>query len=174
MIKGYWLLALGLWLSLAPVVIDSLRIVESGICGLDPQSPIERGNPSEVQGLKPKAIKTKPMKLREISELLNATVRCGEDRLDEEHETAFASDLMSDVLTLGDYNPVILTGLCNMQTIRTCEMGNLDIIVLVRRKKATEEMIEEAEDEGMVVMESDFSMFKACGLLFQNGMQPIF
>ena len=70
------------------------------------------------------------MKLREISELLNATVRCGEDRLDEEHETAFASDLMSDVLTLGDYNPVILTGLCNMQTIRTCEMGNLDIIVL--------------------------------------------
>ena len=114
------------------------------------------------------------MKLREISELLNAKVLCGQDRLDEEHETAFASDLMSDVLTLGDYNPVILTGLCNMQTIRTCEMGNLDIIVLVRRKKATEEMIEEAEDEGMVVMESDFSMFKACGLLFQNGMQPIF
>ena len=59
------------------------------------------------------------MKLREISELLNAKVRCGEDRLDEEHETAFASDLMSDVLTLGDYNPVILTGLSNMQTIRT-------------------------------------------------------
>ena len=78
------------------------------------------------------------MKLREISELLNATVRCGEDRLDEEHETAFASDLMSDVLTLGDYNPV------------------------------------EAEDEGMVVMESDFSMFKACGLLFKAGMLPIF
>ena len=114
------------------------------------------------------------MKLREISELLNAKVRCGEDRLDEEHGTAFASDLMSDVLTLGDYNPVILTGLCNMQTIRTCEMGNLDIIVLVRRKKATEEMIEEAEDEGMVVMESDFSMFKACGLLFKAGMLPIF
>ena len=114
------------------------------------------------------------MKLREISELLNATVRCGHDRLDEDHETAFASDLMSDVLTLGDYNPVILTGLCNMQTIRTCEMGNLDIIVLVRRKKASEEMIEEAEDEGMVVMESEFSMFKACGLLFKAGMLPIF
>ena len=124
--------------------------------------------------LKADSLKNTPMKLREISELLNATVRCGHDRLDEEHETAFASDLMSDVLTLGDYNPVILTGLCNMQTIRTCEMGNLDIIVLVRRKKASEEMIEEAEDEGMVVMESDFSMFKACGLLFNAGMQPIF
>ena len=114
------------------------------------------------------------MTLKEISELLEAKVLCGFDRLNEEHTTAFASDLMSDVLTLGDYNPVILTGLCNMQTIRTCEMGNLDIIVLVRRKKATEEMIEEAEDEGMVVMECDFSMFKACGMLFKAGMLPIF
>ena len=114
------------------------------------------------------------MTLKEIAELLEAKVLCGHDRLNEEHETAFASDLMSDVLTLGDYNPVILTGLCNMQTIRTCEMGNLDIIVLVRKKKASEEMIEEAEDEGMVVMESDFSMFKACGLLFNAGMKPIF
>ncbi|MCR5013819.1 MAG: hypothetical protein K6A28_03480 [Bacteroidales bacterium] len=114
------------------------------------------------------------MTLKEISELLEAKVLCGHDRLDEDHDTAFASDLMSDVLTLGDYNPVILTGLCNMQTIRTCEMGNLDIIILVRRKKASEEMIEEAEDEGMVVMESDFSMFKACGLLFSAGVHPIF
>ena len=114
------------------------------------------------------------MTLKEIADLLEAKVLCGHDRLNEEHETAFASDLMSDVLTLGDYNPVILTGLCNMQTIRTCEMGNLDIIVLVRRKKASEEMIEEAEDEGMVVMECDFSMSKACGLLFKAGMLPIF
>ena len=114
------------------------------------------------------------MTLKEIKDLVQGEIICGEDNLDQQIECVFASDLMSDVLTLGDYNPVILTGLCNMQTIRTCEMGNLDIIVLVRRKKATEEMIEEAEDEGMVVMESDFSMFKACGLLFQNGMQPIF
>ncbi|MCF0201153.1 MAG: hypothetical protein HUK16_07305 [Bacteroidales bacterium] len=114
------------------------------------------------------------MTIREISELLNAKIRCGADRLDEEHGEAFASDLMSDVLTLGDHNPVILTGLCNMQTIRTCEMGNLDIIILVRKKKATEEMIEEAEDEGMVVMECDYSMFKTCGLLYNAGMKAIY
>ena len=114
------------------------------------------------------------MKLREISELLNAKVVCGENRLDEEHEHAFASDLMSDVLTLGDNNPIILTGLCNLQTIRTCEMGNLDIIVLVRRKKASPEMIEMAEEEGMVVMECDYSMFKSCGILYEAGMKPIY
>ena len=114
------------------------------------------------------------MKIRDISQLVDGVLVGAPVDEFYEVERAFASDLMSDVLTLGDYNPVILTGLCNMQTIRTCEMGNLDIIVLVRRKKATEEMIEEAEDEGMVVMECDFSMFKACGLLFKAGMQPIF
>lgn len=114
------------------------------------------------------------MTIKQISELLEAKVLCGTDRLDEENDIVFASDLMSDVLTLGDYNPVILTGLCNMQTIRTCEMGNLDVIVLVRKKKATEEMIEEAEEEGMVLMECDYSMFKACGILYAAGLKAIY
>lgn len=114
------------------------------------------------------------MTIKQISELLEANVLCGADRLEEENDMVFASDLMSEVLTIGDHNPILLTGLCNMQTIRTCEMGNLNVIVLVRKKKATEEMIEEAEDEGMVLMECGYSMFKACGLLYNAGMQPIF
>lgn len=114
------------------------------------------------------------MTIKQISELLEAKVLCGADRLDEENDIVFASDLMSEVLTIGDHNPILLTGLCNMQTIRTCEMGNLDVIVLVRKKKATEEMIEEAEDEGMVLMECDYSMFKACGILFAAGLNPIY
>ena len=114
------------------------------------------------------------MTIKQISELLEANVLCGTDRLEEENDMVFASDLMSEVLTIGDHNPILLTGLCNMQTIRTCEMGNLNVIVLVRKKKATEEMIEEAEDEGMVLMECDYSMFKACGLLYNAGMRPIF
>ena len=64
------------------------------------------------------------MKLSEIAKALNAKVICGEDRLDEEQDKVFASDLMSDILTLGDNFPMIVTGLCTMQTIRTCEMGS--------------------------------------------------
>ncbi len=114
------------------------------------------------------------MKLSEIAKVLNAKVVCGQDRLDEEQDKAFASDLMSDILTLGDNFPMIVTGLCTMQTIRTCEMGNLDIVVFVRKKKPTEEMIELAEDEGMVLMECDYSMFKTCGLLWEAGLKPIY
>lgn len=114
------------------------------------------------------------MILREIAELLNARVVCGEARLDENFDNVFVSDLMSDILTLGDNNPVIITGLCTIQTIRTCEMGSLDVIIFVRKKKPCKEMIELAKDNDMIIMECDYSMFKAIGILYQNGMQSLY
>ena len=113
------------------------------------------------------------MTIREISKLLNATVCIGEERLDEEVETAFASDLMSDVLTLKD-TPMLITGLCYVLTIRTCDMATLDIIVVVRNKKVTDDMLELAEDNDMVILSCPFSMFKACGLLYDAGIKPLY
>lgn len=113
------------------------------------------------------------MTLREITKLINGQVHTGEKYLDEEVSTAFASDLMSDVLTLRS-SPLLLTGLCNMQTIRTCDMASIDNLVIVRDKKPTEEMIELAKENDMVVITSEFSLFKVCGILYAAGMQPLF
>ena len=62
------------------------------------------------------------MKIRQIMALTGATVVCGNGREDHEVQCAFASDLMSDVLTLDCNGVLLVTGLCNMQTIRTAEM----------------------------------------------------
>ena len=40
------------------------------------------------------------MKIQQIQELTDAVVACGNDKLDHDVQCAFASDLMSDVLTL--------------------------------------------------------------------------
>ena len=74
------------------------------------------------------------MTLQAIVDKLDATVGLGADKLDMEVEHCFASDLMSDVLTLKD-TPVLITGLCNVQTIRTCDMANLDVVIFVRGKR---------------------------------------
>ena len=113
------------------------------------------------------------MTLREITKLLNGQVCIGEEQLDQEITAAFASDLMSDVLTLND-TPLLLTGLCNMQTIRTCDMACISYIVIVRNKKPTEEMLELAADNDMVVITTEYSMFRACGILFQSDVKPLF
>ncbi len=113
------------------------------------------------------------MTIREITNVLNGTIRCGEEHLDDDITKAFSSDLMSDVLTLRDC-PLLLTGLCNVQTIRTCEMANLQVIVFVRQKKATPEMIELAQENDMVLIECEYSMFKASGILYTQGMEPLY
>ena len=113
------------------------------------------------------------MTLREIVGLLDATVCTGEAHLDTEVQSAFASDLMSDVLTLKD-TPILITGLCNIQTLRTCDMACLQFVVFVRNKKPSADMIELAEENDMVLIACEYSMFKTCGLLFEAGLYPLF
>lgn len=113
------------------------------------------------------------MTIKEIATLLDANVVAGADKQDDEIEKCFASDLMSDVLTLKD-TPLLVSGLCNMQTIRTCDMAGIDYIIIVRGKKITDDMIEEAEENGMVLMGCRYSLFKTCGLLYAAGLKPMF
>lgn len=114
------------------------------------------------------------MKLKEIAKLLNAKVVCGEQYLDREINFVFASDLMSDVLTVNIADLILLTGLTNIQTIRTSEMSDLANIVLVRNKKASADMISLAKENGIVMMECSYSMFKSCGLLYNAGLSPVY
>ena len=113
------------------------------------------------------------MTLKEIVEKLDAQVCLGADKLDREVENGFASDLMSDVLTLKD-TPVLITGLCNVQTIRTCDMANLEVVIFVRGKRPSEDMVELADENDMVLICTPYSMFKTCGILYEAGMKPLF
>ncbi|HPR32895.1 MAG TPA: hypothetical protein PLK12_12395 [Prolixibacteraceae bacterium] len=89
-------------------------------------------------------------------------------------DRGFCSDLMSDVLTIDTERIILITGMVNLQTIRTAEMADIQTILLVRNKKATPEMIRLAEESGITVIETPFSAFKTCGLLFTEGLKPVY
>lgn len=114
------------------------------------------------------------MKLKEVAEILNATISVGAERLDEEVELGYSSDLMSDVLTLDADNLVLITGLVNLQAVRTAEMADIRVIVLARNKKASREMLDLASENQMCILESPYSLFKSSGLLFQAGLKPVY
>ncbi|MDR1005841.1 MAG: hypothetical protein LBL74_03130 [Bacteroidales bacterium] len=115
------------------------------------------------------------MKIKDIAELLDATFVTGESHAEEEIDFGFASDLMSDVLTLKQSDRILLlTGLCNIQTIRTAEMANIEVVLFVRNKSVTNEMIEIAEEENMVLLQCKYSLFRAVGMLYSKGLSPIF
>ncbi len=114
------------------------------------------------------------MKVAEIRELLSARVICGTEQDHVSLEKGYSSDLMSDVLTLDTDHLLLITGMCNLQTIRTAEMADIRFIVFVRNKKATDEMIELASEHGICLMESPFTLFKASGLLYMAGLKPVY
>ena len=110
------------------------------------------------------------MTIGDIKNFLNADVLCGEDLLDKEVHTACGSDMMSDVLAYVKDQAVLLTGLVNSQVIRTAEMMDMNCIVFVRSKMPTAEMIELAEECGIVILATDKRIYEACGLLYSNGL----
>ncbi len=114
------------------------------------------------------------MKIREVAALLNAKVYGNNKMLDNEVEFAFSSDLMSDVLTVKTQNILLLTGLANIQSLRTAEMSDVVNVIYVRGKSVTTEMKELAEENDILLMECDYSMFKASGILYNAGIKPIY
>ncbi|HNT92678.1 MAG: hypothetical protein H6545_07150 [Bacteroidales bacterium] len=114
------------------------------------------------------------MKVEEICSVLNGELVCSSDRNSHEVTYAFASDLMSDVLTINCNNLLLITGLANLQTIRTAEMSDINCILFVRNKSVTPEMKNLAEELGMTLITCPSTMFRASGELYRAGMKPLF
>lgn len=114
------------------------------------------------------------MKIEDIRKAINAKYITGEENKNKDLTFCFASDLMSDVLTLKVDKILLLTGLCNIQTIRTAEMANIEVIVFCRGKKINNDMIEEAKEEGMTLLECNYSIFQTSGLLYNAGLKAIY
>ena len=110
------------------------------------------------------------MKISQIQELLEAEVLCGGDQLDKEVFSACGSDMMSDVLAYVKDQAVLLTGLVNLQVVRTAEMMDMVCIVFVRSKIPTEEMITLAKEHGMILLKTRKRMYEACGKLYAAGL----
>ena len=110
------------------------------------------------------------MKISTLKELLDADILCGEEFLDRDVHSACGSDMMSDVLAFVKDQAVLLTGLVNLQVVRTAEMMDMICIVFVRSKRPTPEMIEAANDSGIVLLATKKRMYDACGTLYVNGL----
>ena len=110
------------------------------------------------------------MKISTLKELLEADVLCGEESLDKDVHSACGSDMMSDVLAFVKDQAVLMTGLVNLQVIRTAEMMDMICIVFVRAKRPTPEMIEAAKESGIVLLATQKRMYESCGILYTNGL----
>ena len=113
------------------------------------------------------------MKLAELADLLRAKVLCGEDKLDSHISFVCAGDLMSDILVFSQPDALLLTGLVNVQVIRTAEMLDFSAVVFIRGKKPSEEMLDLATKKGIALLSTQKTMYLSCGLLYELGLTNV-
>ena len=113
------------------------------------------------------------MTLQELASLLDAQNVSTSDDLDNIIvNNAYACDLMSDVLAFCTPGALLLTGLTNVQIVRTAQMLDIPAIVFVRGKRPRDETIQLARENGIPILLTRYSMFESCGILFAKGMKP--
>ena len=78
---------------------------------------------------------------------------------------------MSDVMAFVKEQVLLLTGLANAQVIRTAELLDIKVIVFVRGKHPTADIVDMAKDCGIVLIGTKLSMFVACGRLYEAGLK---
>ena len=111
------------------------------------------------------------MTLKEVKDILNAEVLCGEHLLDQEVITAFACDLISEMLSLASSNTLIITSLINPHVIHTAEVMDAVGVIFVGGKKPSEDIINNLNRGNIPLLSTPFLIFNACGLLFSNGIE---
>jgi len=113
------------------------------------------------------------MHLKYIKEIIEAQVLAYEQGLNHDINTAFGSDLMSDVLAYVEEDTLLITGLTNQQVIRTAEMLDLKAILFVRGKMPSIDVLELAEEKKILLMMTRESLFTVSGILYSYGLRGI-
>ncbi|RLE06126.1 MAG: transcriptional regulator [Candidatus Aminicenantes bacterium] len=113
------------------------------------------------------------MTLQKIKELLQAEVIFGDHYLDREITFAGGSDLMSDVLAFGQPGILLLTGLTNLQSVRTADIIEAKAIIYVRGKKPDDQTIQFAREKNIPILSTPLMMYEACGILYQAGLPGV-
>jgi predicted transcriptional regulator len=113
------------------------------------------------------------MKIKELKEILKATVLSGEDQLDKVITGGGAADLMEDVLAAAAKGSALLTGVTTAHVVQTAHIVQVGALVIVRGKQPPEDIVELARSYNIPLLLTDYSLFVACGRLYMNGIRGL-
>ena len=113
------------------------------------------------------------MKLTELVQKLNLSVRSAKDSLDREVTGGYASDLLSDVIGNSTEGDLWITLQIHQNIVAVASMKDLAGIVLVNGREPEQETIEKAEAENIAVMVTEMPTFEVVGRLYSLGVTGI-
>jgi hypothetical protein len=110
------------------------------------------------------------MKLTELIQKLNLSVRSAKSHLDREVTGGYASDLLSDVLANSKEGNLWITLQIHQNIVGVASMKDLAGIILVNSREPEPETLEKAEAEKVPIMVSEMPTFELIGMLYSLGV----
>jgi len=111
--------------------------------------------------------------LREIQDLLQCEVLTGGDNLQIDVTQVVASDGMSEILAFAKSKELMITGLTNIQSIRTADIAGVSAVIYCRGKLPEKKVIEFATQKRIPVLVTKMGMFDICGVLYDKGLKGV-
>lgn len=113
------------------------------------------------------------MQLLEIKELLQCQVLTGEEDLHVDVQQVVASDGMSEILAFAKSKELMVTGLTNIQSIRTADIAGVSAVIYCRGKLPDKKVIDFARQKRIPVLVTKMVMFDICGILYNRGLKGV-
>jgi hypothetical protein len=110
------------------------------------------------------------MKLTELIQKLNLSVRSAKGSLEREVTGGYASDLLSDVLANSKEGNLWITLQIHQNIVGVASMKDLAGIILVNSREPESETLEKAEAEKVPIMVSEMPTFELIGMLYNLGV----
>lgn len=111
------------------------------------------------------------MHIGQIISILDCKILNMQDRPDTTVDSVYATDLMSDVLANCKKGSLLLTILSNLQSVRAAEMTEVRVVCYVSGRQPKPEALAHARNKQMTILTTDYSMYRACSLLHDNGLE---
>ena len=113
------------------------------------------------------------MKLNDIKDILQCEVLTGEEDLSIDVQYVVASDGMSEILAFAKSKELMITGLTNIQSIRTADIAGVCAVLYCRGKRPDSRVIEFAKKKNIPVLVTQMVMFDICGVLYNKGLKGV-
>jgi predicted transcriptional regulator len=113
------------------------------------------------------------MILSEIRDILQCEVLTGEEDLSVDIQQVVASDGMSEILAFAKSRELMITGLTNIQSIRTADIAGVSAVIYCRGKCPDKRVVDFARQKKIPVMVTRMGMFDICGILYGRGLKGV-
>ena len=107
------------------------------------------------------------MKVKELVEKLNLQVLSGADGLDRDIEGCYVSDLLSDVMGNAEMGNVWVTLQTHKNVMAIASLKELACVVLVKGQTASEDTLEQSNEEGIPFLSTTMQTYETVGKIYQ-------